>query len=464
MSALVPFVMFGWPFLVVGLFALLPARRAVVVAFLFAWLFLPRVAYPIEGLPDYTKMSATSLGALLGVALFHSERLMSFRPSWIDIPMLIWCLCPLPSAVACGLGAYAGVAAAFSQLVIWGFPYLVGRLCLENIDGLRELAVGIVVGGLVYVPLVIYEARMHPQLHNMLYGFGGGGARFYGGFGPLGWQPKVFMSNALALTMFMGGASVVGAWLWVTGALRRLGAIPFWMCLLPLLFATVLCKSLGANVLAGAGIAALFASKKLGTRIPLLCLAMVVPLYIGLRATNSWSGRSLVNVARTLASETRAGSFQTRLDNEDSLAAKARQKWLLGWGPWGDYRVRDERGRDISLTDGLWVIAFGKYGIVGLAALFSAFLVPVLAVLRRIPAGLLFSAKFAPLAAFAVMLTIYMLDCLHNAFANPVLILVAGAVAGFVVSQTSPQCSATRVPVGQARLIRSCQPNESGAP
>ena len=63
--------MFGWIPVVLVLFAALPPRRAVPVSFIGAWLFLPMAGWDLSGLPDYTKTSATSVGALLGVLLFR---------------------------------------------------------------------------------------------------------------------------------------------------------------------------------------------------------------------------------------------------------------------------------------------------------------------------------------------------------------------------------------------------------
>ena len=48
---------------------------AVIAAFLIAWLFLPMAGFRLAGLPDYTKMSATTLGVLMGAALFDADRL-----------------------------------------------------------------------------------------------------------------------------------------------------------------------------------------------------------------------------------------------------------------------------------------------------------------------------------------------------------------------------------------------------
>ena len=125
MSVLVHLLMFAWIPLVVALFALLPPRRAAVSAFMFAWLFLPMAGYKIEGLPDYTKMSATCVGVLLATLVFDLDRFLSFRPFLLDVPMLLWCLCPLASALSNGFPLYHALGAVFKQTVTWGLPYLV---------------------------------------------------------------------------------------------------------------------------------------------------------------------------------------------------------------------------------------------------------------------------------------------------------------------------------------------------
>src|SRR5439155_766973 len=91
MGFLVPFTLFGWIPFVLFLFMVLPPRRAVITAFLLAWLFLPIAGYAVKGLPDYTKMSATVIGVMMGEAIFDTDRLLDFRIRWIDIQLLIWC-------------------------------------------------------------------------------------------------------------------------------------------------------------------------------------------------------------------------------------------------------------------------------------------------------------------------------------------------------------------------------------
>src|SRR4051812_36931761 len=97
MPTLIPIVLFGWVPLVVLMFYILPGRRAAILSFVLAWMFLPMAGYKIPGLPVYDKMNATSLAVLLATALFHPGRFLQFRLSLFDLPMLIYCLSPFLS-------------------------------------------------------------------------------------------------------------------------------------------------------------------------------------------------------------------------------------------------------------------------------------------------------------------------------------------------------------------------------
>jgi hypothetical protein len=184
MTTLVPITLLAWTPVVLMMFLILPPRRAVIVAFIAAWLFLP-VPVPeslmIRGLPELDKMTVTCLAVFLGTAIFDKSRLLSFRFKRFDIPMIIWCLVPLFSSLtnndatiydhpAIPNPLYDGLSTVLKQSVTWGFPYLVGRIYLTTLPALRELAIGIFIGGLIYIPLCLFEMKMSPQLHNMVYG------------------------------------------------------------------------------------------------------------------------------------------------------------------------------------------------------------------------------------------------------------------------------------------------------
>src|SRR5436853_3634893 len=108
MGFLVPVTLFGWIPAVLAMFMLLPPRRAVITAFLLAWLFLPMAGYSIHGLPDYTKMSATAAGVVMAAVIFDPDRILGFRPRWVGIPMGVFICPPMVSSYLNGLGLYDG--------------------------------------------------------------------------------------------------------------------------------------------------------------------------------------------------------------------------------------------------------------------------------------------------------------------------------------------------------------------
>ena len=81
MSPLVPIVMFGWIPFVIYMFSIYEAPKACLISFLAAWLFLPNAKYPLAGLPDYNKISATCYGIVLSAWLFDRKNLCAWRPS-----------------------------------------------------------------------------------------------------------------------------------------------------------------------------------------------------------------------------------------------------------------------------------------------------------------------------------------------------------------------------------------------
>src|SRR3569832_2443726 len=109
MTPLAPLALFGFLPLVFYFFNRFPPVRAVVVSFVAGYLFLPQpgfsAKYPIvQGLPPYEKMSAICYCVLLAAIHIDSGRFSSFKPGWLDLPMLIWCLVPRAARGAGGRG------------------------------------------------------------------------------------------------------------------------------------------------------------------------------------------------------------------------------------------------------------------------------------------------------------------------------------------------------------------------
>jgi len=451
-SILVPAVMFGWIPLVFLLFVQFPTRKAIIASFIVGWLFLPEAVLPLPGLPDYSKISATSYLILVAALFWDIERLKSFQLSWIDIPMIAWCLGSIMTSLTNGLGLYDGVTAAVENCVTWGLPYFLGRIYLNSLGALRHLAIGIFFGGLVYVPLCLYELRMSPQLHSIVYGSHAHSdfaqTMRYGGF-----RPTVFMRHGLAVGAWMMAASLIGIWLWRTGVIKRIFMVDIRWPVLALILTFALTKSTGAYGLFAIGIGLLFLSTGFSTVLPVVAVAVGVFVYIYINAgTESYFTDQLVQALSNVFSPERIQSLEYRFDNEELLVDHARSHIMWGWGGWDRSTVNHPETGKRVVQDSLWIIAYGMRGAIGLISLFSALLLPPVAFCLRYPASLWRRKDIAPVAVLVVVMLLYVVDCLLNAMINPIYILSCGGIAG-VVTQTPALAPTSRSP--QRRRIRS---------
>ncbi|MEG4579748.1 O-antigen ligase domain-containing protein [Microcoleus sp. MON1_C5] len=430
MVALIPLAMFGFIPVVFYLFVRFPPLRAVIISFVAAWLFLPQASYPIPSLPPYTKISAACYAILLGTLIYDTARLTTFKPGWLDVPMVICCLCPIVSQVSNG---GSPISPTVNQIVTWGLPYFLGRLYVGSLEGLRQLAIGIFAGGLAYIPFTLIEGVKGPILHLMIYGVNAfedwGQARRLGG-----WRPVVFMQHGLMVGLWMMTAALIGVWLWQTGTLKKFMGRNIKTLAIILTIAFFLCRSTGAYSLFGMALLVLFCAKWFRTSLPLLFIIGYIVFYLYVAAAGQFSSKEVMDFITPIFGEERSASLKFRFDMEEILGEKARQRFLFGWGDSGGNRVYNQQGKDISVTDSLWIIAFGVNGAVGLVSLFSSLLLPVIVFcVFKYPARTWSNPKVAPAAVLGVALTMYVFDCVLNAMTNPIFALIAGGISGLVL-------------------------------
>jgi hypothetical protein len=453
MNPLVYVVIFGWIPFVLCLFRWMPTQKAVILSFIIAWLFLPVVSFELPGIPNYTKIAATCYGILLATIVFDFERFSSFQFSWLDVPMLVWCLCPLASSLTNDLGWYDGFSGVFYQTVTWGLPYYLGRLYLNTWDGLRKLATYIFIGGLIYIPLCLFELRMSPQLHRMLYGFHARSDFIqtirYGGY-----RPTVFMEHGLMVGAWMMSAALIGVWLWRTQTLKQLWGIPIKWLVAALLLTNILVKSTGAILLLIFGLFIIFLSTRFRTSILVLMVIAAISLHLYLGVSGNFPGDRIVAVVSSTLNEERAQSMQFRFDNETILSQRARQKMVFGWGGWGRNEIYDKWGKRVTITDSLWIIAFGMRGVVGLISVMASLLLPAIAFMHYYPVTVWKHPKVAPAAAIVLLLILYTVDCLLNALINPIYIFACGGVVGLIVNQTINQTKTNLVQIRTQQTLR----------
>ena len=427
-NVLVAVTLLGWFPAAISLFTFMRPRRAVIAGFLIAWMFLPVAEYQFRALPELNKMTVTSISLLLGVLIFDTSKLINLRARWYDVPMLAFCLAPFASSVSNDLGAYDGASESFRLILRWGIPYLIGRMYFTTLQGLRELAFGLFIGGLIYIPLCLYEIRMSPQLHHIVYGYHQHSFVQHYRFG--GWRPKVFMQHGLMVGMFMTAAALSGFWLWRTGALKRIYGLPPALFVFSLLTVALLTRSAGSVILLFGGLAVLFATQITRSRLPIVALCVIPMIYVGFRIAGTTTGDLAAQVTSGVLGEERAESIETRFTNETALSRRALERPAFGWGGWNRARIQDETGRDISITDSLWIIVFGMNGLFGLSMLGLALLLPPLLLAWRVPPPTWTTPSCAGAAVLAVLIGLWIVDSTLNAMITPLYILAMGGLAG----------------------------------
>ncbi len=448
-NILVPIAFLIWFPLVVLMYRKFEKRMVPVIAYVAGWMFLPVANYDIFLLRN-TKTTVTGLGILAGAWLFDRERLQSFRFHPADIPMLLWCIAPFFSSVFNDLGVYDGLSQTMYQTIRWGLPYFIGRVCFTDADVLKSLALTIFVGGLIYIPFCLIEMRISPQLHRLTYGFHQHDflqtLRDNGGY-----RPMVYMDHGLMTSMWMMLASLLGTWLYATGSLpKKILKLPSLYLLLALVATMVMMQSVAAICYYFIALALLFLSAKMKNSFLVVILLFLPLLYVYARTGGSWDGTNFSNWVAEKFSPTRAQSVQFRFDNETVLIDKAKQGTFFGWGGYGRSRVFDDDGKDLTVTDGLWIIAYGVNGVYGLTALIVMVELPVILFLRRYRPESWMGPPLGVPAAMAVFIGFTMIDNLLNAMINPIYMLFSGGLIGMCILPEHPLPDRALLPSGGA--------------
>ena len=442
MKPTVTLMLWGWIPFVGILFCYFNTRRAVIAAYVLAWLFLPNYTIEFSGLPEINKVTVATIGVLMGIAIFDRFCFERWKFSWMDGVALLWCATTVFASLANDLGLYDGLSAFKDAILVWFIPYGIGKLYLQDWKAAKELLWGIFLGGLLYVPFCVVEILMSPQFHNWVYGFHP--HEFQQSIRGNSYRPVVFMKHGLMVGMWMMSASFAGVVLWVCGELPKrwfVSWIPGWLPVLGLILVFIACKSMASVGYFFIYTACFFAIRRLNFRIPLKLLLLAPVIYVGLQVSGHFPNKLMIAQVEAIVGGERAESFVFRIENEEILIEKAQKKRWLGWGGWGRSRIYDDDGKDISVTDSLWIIIFGQKGVLGLLAIYGLFALPTAQVLRNFAKA---DLKTAKITAFALVFLIiaYLNDSLLNDMRNPIYLLISGSAtawAGSLVRKWEPQ-------------------------
>jgi hypothetical protein len=427
-----------WPLVAIVFFRAKPLTTAILWTILGGHMLLPvNTAIDFPMIPPFDKVTVPALAAFAGCRYVAQKRINYLG----RYPLVRWLVClylvlPFITAELNAEAIYSGAKflpgmthydalSAVVQQVIMFLPFFIGRQFFRSYDNQLLIFKTLALAGLGYSLLMLFEVRMSPQLHTWIYGYFPhefGQQMRYGGF-----RPVVFMGHGLLVAFFAAIAFISATLLWqLKIKIRQFSAAHVSGYFLVVL---VLCKSM-ASLVYGFAAFLLIKFSKIKTQLRIAAiLALLALLYPTMCIMNVFPHQMLLENVQSIDAE-RAQSMKFRFDNEHDLLEHGREKFFFGWGSWGRNRLYDEyTGKDISTTDGHWIVTFGQFGWLGFIAEFGLLTVPVF---RAISA-----AKYAQsrqeqilLAAHTLLAGIIIIDQIPNGFLAPWLWLIISALLG----------------------------------
>lgn len=428
----------AWPVLCVFVFRSMKTHIAVFVTIVGGFMLLPvgvEIDFPL--VPPFDKNTIPTITAFLGCLLIkkHRIRLLPSQPLVAGLCVLL-VITPLvttllnrePMVTSAGFIAGLTLKDAVSFMIgqyLMVLPLIIACQVVRSPGDLRDILWLLTLAAVAYVPLILLEIRLSPQLHSWVYGFFPHSFAQQVRFG--GFRSVVFMGHGLLVAFFIACACVAAQGLGRSGFSRisqDRAVLPLPAVTLGLFVVLVLCKSVGAVLLAVMGLALLtIVPLAIATRL-VWTLALVAFSYPVLSLLGWIPKDELVAWGMSLSAD-RAQSLGFRFFHENAILAHANQKWLFGWGGWGRWRLSD------SVSDGTWIIQYGQWGAVGFVAYFGLVLVSIRSSLNRAKSRLLSSADRYVLFTGALIAVILLVDQVPNSSMSGAWAwLVVGAVLG----------------------------------
>ena len=428
-----------WAVIALGLFRAARSDVAIWLILIGGWLFLPPGNYLAAGDPTIlpywiiggglpsdvwlSKAWTAPVTAVICSIIFDRGRWAHLQFDVIDIPVLLFCLWPVPQALLVGTSDPSGPASAAYLAGAWGLPWLIGKLYLRDIDDAQRFAAVFALLSLALVPLAMAEGLTGWRLHAEIFGahpFAHDGIERYAGF-----RPQALFEHGNQYGIWCAGATLAAMWRFRDGRDSQ-GQRKLWLAATALLFAmTLVSQSVGAIlilVLAGALLAVPGAFAFARLLFPSLAAVM---LLIGAFHISG------VVPLRTIAEKTAAGHVA-----RDMFRAVGRQS--LPWRVAQDLRALPLIQKTVTIGSARWdwfrparsrpwgfpLLLLGQFGIAGLAFLTAALAASFFRFLARAVKGR------SPERLYTVLLLLFAADALLNSFLLYPAILTAGAAAG----------------------------------
>lgn len=268
------------------------------------------------------------------------------------------------------------IAMTIQDFFMYVMPLGAGQMMVQSREDAIVFLKSFVFACLVYVPLMLWEGAMSPQLHRQVYGYYA--LNFAHNVRGDGYKPVIMMRSGLGVAMFEF-VGLCGAILLARIKQRITPSIPAGLAAVAILFALAVSRNVAVVVYAAAAIPVLWMmSARTQARIGLV-LGIVFLTFPITRAKGWFPADEIVQMATDMAGPDRASSLAFRFENEDILLEHTQEKPIFGWGSYGRNRRYDpETGMDISVTDGEWAIHYSVRGAFGAVGWFWLVALPIL--------------------------------------------------------------------------------------
>lgn len=427
--------LFSWPIFVFWLVKSRSTSQAIFIAVSSAALLLPfnfSVDFPL--VPPLDRDSVTSISLLIFLFITR-KKFKVFKPGLATIIIIAYFIVSIISVfvntdpvmikgkLLPGLTAHD----AFSYSIrtfLWMMPFFLGRHFLSNTKDTEAIFKTLALMGLLYTLPMLVELRMSPQIHNWIYGYGP--AEFMQQIRGDGYRPVVFIGHGLSLA-FWFSTSIIAAFALKKNKVRT-SLLSGAMLITYMIIILVLCKTWSAIAYAVFGmilISKISPSKQVKWALLLSAFVLIYPVT---KTAGIFPDQEIVANIQGFNHE-RAQSLEFRFQNEDMLLEHALERPYFGWSGWGRNRMYDEYGKDITATDGRWIIEFGTKGALGFIFYYAILLIPLFYAAKSINIIQEPKEKIY-FATLAIILAIGILDSILNTGMMAIHFLLAGALLG----------------------------------
>lgn len=429
-------VLLIWPALVVYFFLKYDVKKALFISFTLSSLILPygyTIDFPL--IPAFERSGLTAIAVLVAMTLLKKKYKL-IQPGILALYAFFFSTIltalsnsdPLmtPLKLIPGMTLHDAFASIFGAILTFT-PFLIARkIALRKIED-TELYFKLLIAFAVFysIPMLI-ELRMSPFLHNAVYGYMP--SQFLQNMRDGGFRPVVFYGHGLPLAIWFSTA-VVAAYALFKSKVKFSKRLSSKATIMYMVVILVLCKTFSAMFYACLGIILLQFLKPSKMMTMVFFFSLFVLFYPLSKVTNFFPENAFINLIKDINPD-RASSLEFRFSNEKILLDKALQRPVFGWGGWGRNRIYNQ-WKDITVTDGMWIIQLGFRGFVGFILYYWVLITPIYYAWRNfkyIPKG----KSQIYITTLSYLLFVYILDTIPNDSFGPMNYFLAGALLGQV--------------------------------